>query len=149
MPVGVSFRTTLSGSYYVLDRPGDERTMSLVLTVETPTVTRLAIDPVARARGELDADGLATHRAVQGTLSVAPLGAKLTYDLRFPSDARGELRLHATSDVDPLHPLRSLATVVGSLFEGEREIGRAVLRVGKVGAPVHSLVTLLRTVRPR
>ena len=149
MPVGVSFRTTLTGSWTELDRPGDERPMTLVLLVETKTVTRLALDPVAETRGEIDAEGLATHRAIRGTLSVAPLGAKLTYDLRFPTESGRERRIFATSDVDPLHPLRSLATVVGSLFEEDREVGRVVLRVGKVGAPVHSLVSLLRTVRPR
>ena len=85
-----------------------------------------------------------------------PVALALAFFVPAPARAARELPLdHASLAqrpapfVDPLHPLRSLATVTGSLFEDDREIGRAVLRVGTPSAPVHSLVTLLRTVRPR
>lgn len=149
MPVGLSFRLALAGSWATLDRPGEERPLTLTLQVEARDVVKLAIDPIADAQGELDAEGLADHRAVRGTIRSTPLAGALAYELRFAGNDGEELRLRATSDADPLHPLRSLATAVGSIFAGEREIARVVLRVGKASAPLHALVSLLRTVRPR
>jgi len=68
--VGFEFAEKLSGTYHTLADPGKELPISITITARVHDVTRFAIDPTARIEGEIDAEGFADHRALEGTLEI-------------------------------------------------------------------------------
>lgn len=129
MSVGFEFRETMSGSYHRLDDPGVEHPMSFTIRADIPALVRFAIDPTAQIQGEVDAEGLADHKPLRGTMEINPfLKRKVVYDFHFPDNAGAECRFHGEKEVEPLRLAESMTTLPGSIFVGEREIARAVLR---------------------
>ena len=129
MTVGFAFRETMSGSYHRLDAPGVEKPMSFTIRADIATIVRFAIDPTAQIQGEVDAEGLADHKPLRGTMEINPfLKRKVVYDFHFPDNTGTECRFHGEKEVEPLRLAESMTTLPGSIFAGEREVARAVLR---------------------
>ena len=145
MSLGFEFREALAGSYHTLASPGEEHPMSITVRAQVDDVLHFAIDPTLALAGEIDAQGFADHKPLRGTLEVAPLRAKILWDFRFETNDARDARFHGEVDIDLLRPTLTLSQLPGSLFVGETEVARAVLRFDLRS----DLLRLLASVRPR
>ncbi len=145
MTLGFEFRQTMAGTYHRLEASGDERPMSITCRAEVHDLRRFLLDPTAEISGEVDAQGLADHRPMHGTLEISPvLRRKLVYEFRFPDDEGNEHRFHGEQEIEPRHLLETVTTLPGSIYRGQVEVARAILRFD-----LHrDLVRLLRSFRP-
>ena len=130
---GFEFQEMLAGSYHLLTDPGEERPMSLTLHAKVRGLRSFLVQAEAEIVGEIDLQGFADHRAFRGRLQVKPVQRKLVYEARFDDNEGRECRFH------------SLTTLPGTVWSGERELARALLRFD----PKEDLVRFLRSVRPR
>lgn len=146
MAVGFEFRETMSGTYHTLDRPADELPMSITVRAEVRGLRRFLLDPTAALSGEVDAQGLADHRALRGTLEINPVvRRRLVYDFRFEDNDGVECRFHGEKEIEALRLVSTMTTLPGTIFRDDREVGRAVLRFHLR----EDLLKLLRSFRPR
>ena len=145
MSLGFVFRESLAGSYHTLASPGDEHPMQIRVEAQVEDVLRFALDPTLALTGEIDAHGFADSQPLRGTLALAPLRAKIVWDFRFPANDGRDARFHGEVDIDLLRPALTLTQLPGSLYRGETEVARAVLRFDLRG----DLLRLLASVRPR
>jgi len=145
MSLGFEFRETLAGSYHTLASPGDEHPMSITVQAQVHDVLRFALDPTLALLGEVNAEGFADHKELRGTLELAPLRGKILWDFRFTTNDSRDARFHGEVDIDLLRPTLTLSQLPGSLFIGETEAARAMLRFDLRG----DLLRLLASVRPR
>lgn len=122
--------------------------MSVTLRAQVHDVSRFLLSPSAEITGELDAEGLADHRPLRGTLSVRPLARTLVYELHFPDNEGQERRFHGRAEIeieiDPARMVETLTTVAGSIYDDETEVARALLRF----EPRTELLKLLRSIKP-
>ena len=131
MSLGFSFRETMSGTYWRLDAPTDERAIEFRLRASTSDVARFARDKTWNVRtGTLDAEGLATSRPLEGTLAFRLLDERrLPYRLLFAGDDGARYELSGQKEWTGLAPLESMTLLPASLYDaGGQEIGRATLR---------------------
>lgn len=146
MSLGFEFHETMSGTYHTLERPADELPMSITVRAEVHGLRRFLLDPTAELTGEIDAQGLADHRALRGTLEINPvLRRRLVYDFRFEDNDGVEHRFHGEKEIEALRLVSTMTTLPGTIFRDDKEIGRAVLRFHLR----EDLVKLLRSFRPR
>lgn len=144
--MGFEFRETMSGTYHTLERPGDELPMSITVRAEVTSLRKFLLDPTAEITGEVDAQGLADHRALRGTLEINPvLRRRLVYDFRFNDNDGAECRFHGEKELEALRLVSTMTTLPGTLFRDDREVGRALLRFHLR----EDLAKLLRSFRPR
>jgi hypothetical protein len=143
--LGFEFRETLAGSYHTLASPGVEHPMAIRVQARVEDVLRFALDPTLALTGEIDAQGFADGQTLRGTLTLAPLRAKIVWDFRFPTNDARDARFHGEVDIDVLRPALTLTQLPGSLYLGETEVARAVLRFDARS----ELPRLLASVRPR
>jgi hypothetical protein len=127
---GLSFRETLSGSYWLLDEPTDERAIELSLEIYTPDLRRFATNKTWRLRGTLDADRLASRSAVRGTILFKLFDERrLPYRLAFTGDDGKRYELSGQKEWSGLAPVESITLLPASLYdEAGEELGRATLR---------------------
>jgi hypothetical protein len=143
---GFEFRETMTGTYHRLDAPGDERAMSITVRAEASGLRKFLFDPTTRIEGEVDAQGLADHRALRGTLEINPiLKRRLVYDFAFEDNDGRPCRFHGEKELDALRLVSTMTTLPGSIWRDDVEIARAVLRF-HVRA---DLVSFVRSVRHR
>lgn len=129
MGVALEFRETMTGTFHRLEAPADERPISITVRAEIHDVRKFLIDPTAEITGEIDAQSFADHRALRGTLEINPiLRRKLVYDFRFPDNEGRECRFHGEKDVELLRPLETMTTLPGSIYRGEDEVARFIMR---------------------
>jgi hypothetical protein len=127
---GLSFRETLSGSYWLLEAPTDERAMALSMEVYTPDLRRLAASKTWRLRGTLDAERLASRREIHGTLVFRLFDERrLPYRLAFTGDDGRRYELSGQKEWSGLAPVESITLLPASLYDAAgAELGRATLR---------------------
>ncbi len=145
MSLGFVFRESLAGSYHTLASPGDEHPMQIRVEAQVEDVLRFALDPTLALTGEVEARGFADGTPLRGSLTLAPLRGKIVWDFRFPANDGRDARFHGEVDIDLLRPALTLSQLPGSLYLGETEVARAVLRFDLRG----DLPRLLASVRPR
>lgn len=146
MSMGFEFRETMSGTYHTLEHPAEELPMSITVRAEVHGLRRFLLDPTAEISGEVDAQGLADHRALRGTLEINPvLRRRLVYDFRFEDNDGAECRFHGEKEVEALRLVATMTTLPGTIFREHREIGRALLRFHLRA----DLAKMLRSFRPR
>ena len=142
----LEFCETLTGRYHRLDSPGEEHGIQMTLRAEIPSVPRFLLRPVAELSGEMDAQGLADHKPVRGRLELSPfLERKLVYEITFPDNDGQNCRLFGQKDIEAAHLVQTMTTLPVSIFRGEREVARAVMRFDLR----NDLLRLLRSVRFR
>jgi hypothetical protein len=144
--LGFELTQTMSGTYHTLAEPGVERPMSITVRARVHDLRKFVLDPTAEIEGEVDAEGLADHRPLRGTLEINPiLRGKLIYDFAFPDNAERQCRFHGEQDLEALRLVQTMTTLAGGIFVSEEEHARAVLRfqVRK------DLVKLLKSFRPK
>ena len=146
MAVGFEFSETMSGTYHTLERPADELPMSITVRAEVHDMKRFLLDPTAEISGEVDAQGLADHKALRGTLEINPLlRRRLVYDFRFADNDGKDCRFHGEKEIEALRIVSTMTTLPGTIFREDREVGRAILRF-HVRA---DLLRMVRSFRPR
>jgi hypothetical protein len=127
---GFSFRETMSGGYWLLDAPTDERALEFTIEARAADVVRFARDKTWRVRGTIDAEGLASHREVEGTLAFKLLDERrLPYRLAFRGDDGRAYELSGQKEWMGIAPVTSMTTLPATLYDDRGdEIGRALLR---------------------
>lgn len=141
MALGFEFHETMSGTYHLLEAPGDELPMSITVRAEVHGLRRFALDPTAEITGEVDARGYADHRALRGTLEINPfVRRRLVYDFHFDENTGRRCRFHGEKELEPTRIVSTMTTLPGTIYCEDREIGRALLRF-------HLRTDLLRMLR--
>jgi hypothetical protein len=130
MAPGFSFRETMSGRYWMLDAPIEERAIACTLDACAYDVRRFAWDKTFRLRGKVDAERLATAKEVEGTLVFHLLDERrLPYRVGFTGDDGRRYELCGQKEWSGLAPLESFALLRASLYDARgEELGRADLR---------------------
>ena len=127
---GFHFREKMRGSFHRLDAPTQDHALDLSLTVETNDVRKFARDKTWTLQGTIDAEGLASHRAVEGTLEMRLFDERrLPYRCRFTGDDGAAYELRGQKELLPIAPLDSMTVLPASIYDARgEEVARAVLR---------------------
>jgi hypothetical protein len=126
---GLSFRETMSGTYWRLDEPTEERAIAVAIEGQA-SLRGLVRDKIWSLHGTLDAEGLATGCAVEGTLAFRLLDERrLPYRLAFTGDDGRRYELSGQKEWSGVSPIESMTLLPASLYgsDGE-ELARATLR---------------------
>jgi hypothetical protein len=127
---GFSFREAMSGSYWLLDAPTEERAIALALEAYAPDIRRFAKDKTCRLRGTLDAEQMAAGRALEGSVAFRLIDeGRVPYRMAFTGDDGKHYELSGQKEWSSLAPLESITLLPATLYDqaGE-EVGRATLR---------------------
>jgi hypothetical protein len=127
---GFSFRETMSGSYWLLDQPTEERAIAFTVEAYARDVRRFAVDKTWRLRGTVDAERLASARALEGTLLFKLLDERrLPYRMSFTGDDGRRYELSGQKEWSTLAPFESITLLPATLYDAAGdELGRATLR---------------------
>jgi hypothetical protein len=127
---GFGFSERMSGSWWRLDAPTDERAIAFRIRARAGDVRAFARDKTWRLTGSIDIEGLAADRPLEGTLQFHLLDeSRLPYRVRFTGDDGRRYELSGQKEYNGLAPLESLTLLPASLYdEQEEEMGRATLR---------------------
>jgi|SRR5579884_4149468 len=130
MRLGASFRETMSGSYWLLDAPVDERAIAVALEATAGDVRELVRERVWRVAGTIDAEHLASGRPLRGTLGLHLVDERrLPYRFHFAADDGGRYELSGQKEWSWLSPIESMTLLPATLYDGRgEEVGRATLR---------------------
>jgi hypothetical protein len=127
---GFSFRERMSGTYWRLDAPTEERAIAFDLEARADSIRRFAMDKTWILRGTLDAEGLATARPAEGTLALRLIDERrLPYRVAFTGDDGRSYELSGQKEWSGLSPVESMTVLPASIYgpDGE-ELARATLR---------------------
>jgi hypothetical protein len=127
---GFSFRETMSGTYWRLEAPTEERAIAFTIEARAKSIRRFARDKTWRLKGTLDAEGLASSSVVKGTLAFRLLDERrLPYRLEFTGDDGLGYELSGQKEWSGLSPVESMTLLPASIYgpDGE-EMARAMLR---------------------
>jgi hypothetical protein len=127
---GFSFRETMSGSYFMLDAPTDERAIAFTIEARARDVARFARDKTWDVRGTIDAEKLASGAEVDGTLAFKLIDdRRLPYRLSFRGDDGKRYELSGQKEWTGLQPVGSMTVLPASVYDDSgEEIARATLR---------------------
>ncbi len=127
---GFSFRETMSGSYFMLAAPTDERAIAFTIEARASDVARFARDKTWGVRGTIDAEKLASGADLEGTLTFKLIDERrLPYRLAFRGDDGKRYELSGQKEWMGLQPIGSMTLLPASVYdEGGEEIARATLR---------------------
>jgi len=127
---GASFCEWLSGSYWRLDSPTEERSIELAIEGYAPDVRELFRDRVWQLSGTIDAECLAARRPVDGTVCLKRLReGQIRYRVRFHADDGSPYELSGHKQCSVLAPVDSVTLLVAKVLdEVGDEVGRATLR---------------------
>ena len=130
MAPGFSFRETMSGSYWRLETPTDERAIAFTIDARAGDLRRFARDKTWRITGTVDAEGLATKQALEGTLAFRLLDERrLPYRFQFVGDDGKDYELSGQKEWSGLAPIESMTLLPASLYGADGgELARATLR---------------------
>jgi len=130
MKLGFRFRETMSGTFYFIDTPADERPMSFSLEARVASMRAFARDKLARITGEVTMAGLADRRPLEGTLAMKLLDERrLPYDFSFSADDGTRYRFRGEKNVTALAPIESMTVLPASLYDGAgKEVARATVK---------------------
>jgi hypothetical protein len=120
----------MSGSYWLLDVPTDERSIEVMLEAYAEDVRRVPIDKTLRLRGKIDAERLARAQDFHGTLVLRLIDERrLQYRLFFAGDDGRRYELSGQSEWLGFAPVASLTSLPATLYDDSgQEVGRTTLR---------------------
>jgi hypothetical protein len=127
---GFSFRETMSGSYWRLDAPTDERAIAFEIEAHAHDLRQFARNKSWRIAGTIDAEGLASRKPLDGTLAFKLLDERrLPYRFTFVGDDGRGYELSGQKEWSGLSPIESMTLLPASLYdERGEELARATLR---------------------
>jgi hypothetical protein len=126
----VSFRETMSGSYWRLDAPIDERALTVRYEARAGALGNFLRSKTWTLAGTIDAERLASSRPVEGTLGFGRLEERrFPYRFVFRGDDGRRYELMGQKEWSRLAPLESLTLLPATLSDDRgEEIARAMLR---------------------
>jgi len=131
MPLGCSFRETMSGSYWLLDAPTEERAIAFDIEASARDVRALARDKTWLTTGTIEVERLASAKPLQGKIAFRLFDERrISHRLEFVGDDGSRYQLIGQLEFSGLSPVDSLTLLVASLCDDQdEEIGRATLRL--------------------
>jgi hypothetical protein len=126
----LSFRERMSGSYWLLDAPTQERAITLDFEAVATDVGQFLRTKTWALEGTIDAEGLARGREIEGTLRFVLIQERrLPYRFAFRGDDGCRYELRGQKEWTGLAPVSSM-TLLPATLTGERgeELARATLR---------------------
>jgi hypothetical protein len=112
---GFQFEETMSGTW---SRDGAERPMSFSVRVRQPSLLNYLRERTATLEGHVDAEGLAHHAVLAGTILIDPvLGRRIRYDFGFTGDDGKRYRFAGQKDVEFGRPVASMTTLPGEITD--------------------------------
>lgn len=126
---GFSIREELSGNYWLLEAPTDERTIRLRLETRVPDAVAFFQSRTAELSGNIDAEGLASMRDIRGTLAFKLFEEQRSvYRFTFSTDDNHRYELCGQKEWNALAPLEALTLLPASLYDDRgQEVARATL----------------------
>jgi hypothetical protein len=126
----LSFRERMSGSYWLLDAPTDERALTLSFEAHATEVGDFLRTRTWTLAGTIDAEGLAQGREVEGTLRFALIQERrIPYRFAFRGDDGCRYELCGQKEWTGLAPVTSLTLLPATLVDDRGgEVARATLR---------------------
>jgi hypothetical protein len=126
---GFSFREELSGNYWRLEEPTDERAIRLRLETRVPDTVAFLQSRTAELSGNIDAEGLASKRDIQGTLAFKLFEEhRSVYRFTFHTDDDRLYELCGQKEWNALAPLEALTLLPASLYDDRgQEVARTTL----------------------
>jgi hypothetical protein len=130
MRLGMSFREALSGSFWWLDAPTDERAVTVRFEAQARDLREFLRDKTLSVSGTIDAERLASGRAVEGTVGSRLVdNGRVPYRFAFSGDDGRRYELSGQKEWSGLAPVESLALLPASFYDDRgEEIARATLR---------------------
>jgi len=105
----LSFRERMSGSYWLLDAPTDERAITLSFQAQATDVGEFLRTRTWALAGTIDAEGLARSREIEGTLRFALIEERrLPYRFAFLGDDGCRYELSGQKEWTGLAPVSSM-----------------------------------------
>ncbi len=126
----VSFRETMSGSYWRLDSPIDERALTVRYEAHAAALGDFLRRRTWSLVGTIDAEQLASGRPIEGTLGFGRIEERrFPYRFAFHGDDGRRYELMGEKEWSHLAPLESLTLLPATLSDDRgEEIARAMLR---------------------
>jgi hypothetical protein len=120
----------MSGNYWRLDAPTDERAIAFTIEAYARSVVELARSKTLQVTGTIEAERLAAGRALEGTVCFKLLSERrMPYRLSFLGDDGRRYELTGQREWSGLRPIDSMTILLATLYAtGGDEIGRATLR---------------------
>lgn len=127
---GVSYRETMSGNYWRLDAPTDERAVAFTVEAYARNVVEVARNRTWQVTGTIDAERLASGRVLEGTVSFKLFSERrMPYRLSFVGDDGQRYELVGQREWTAISPIASMTILPASLFDSRGdEVARATLR---------------------
>jgi hypothetical protein len=126
----LSFREKMSGSYWRLDAPTDERALSLAFEARVDDLTEFVKTRTWTLAGTIDVEGLARKRELAGTLRFALIDERrVPYRFVFRGDDGRRYELSGQKEWTGLAPVSSMTLLPATLLDDQdEELARATLR---------------------
>jgi len=127
---GLSYRETMSGTYWRLDAPADERPIAFTIDVHARSLVDFARSRILEVTGTIDAERLARRKELKGAISFKLLSERrIPYRFSFKGDDGRGYELSGQREWSGLAPIASLTILPATLYdERGNEVGRATLR---------------------
>jgi len=127
---GFSFRETMSGLFWLVDAPADERAIGFTVEAKTDDLNEFRRDKSWQLSGTIDAERLASGQALQGELAFRLFEhGRLPFRMTFRGDDGHRYELSGERRWRSFAPLESLTLLTAGLYDEQGdEIGRATLR---------------------
>jgi hypothetical protein len=140
------FRETMAGSFHLAATPSDERPMSFTIRARSGRLRDFLRNPEVEIEGEVDAEGFADHRRLEGRLGLYLVRAgTLPYAFHFTANDGRRCSFVGKKTVVLRDLVESMTVLPGAILgEGGETLGEALLRFD-----VRSdLLRFLRSFRP-
>jgi hypothetical protein len=126
----LSFREKMSGSYWLLDAPTEERALTLDFEARVASVADLVKTRTWALAGTIGAEGLARRGELEGTLRFALIEEqRVPYRFAFRGDDGRRYELSGQKEWTGLAPLVSMTLLPATLIDDRgTELARATLR---------------------
>jgi hypothetical protein len=120
----------MSGSYWLLDLPTDERALNVSFEARTRDLGEFVRSRTWALAGTIDAERLACRREIEGTLAFALFEERrIPYRLAFRGDDGRRYELTGQKEWSGFAPIESMTLLPATLLdERGEELGRATLR---------------------
>src|SRR5580698_2750326 len=126
----LSYRERMSGSYWLLDAPTDERAIALNFEAKTCELVEFVRTRTWLLAGTIDTEGLASGREVEGTLGFRLIDERrIPYRFAFRGNDGRRYELSGQKEWSGLAPVESMTLLPATLLdEYGAELARATLR---------------------
>lgn len=130
MSLAFEFRETMAGSYHPTDRPGEERPLVFSIRARSRGLLRFLRKPEVEIEGAIEAQGLADHRPLRGTLGMDVLRTRtLPYAFHFTGNDGAPYVFEGKKTITARELAESMTVLPGVIKDGRGvEVARALLR---------------------